>query len=127
MQGQLATGIAVFRGIPFAAPPVGALRWREPQPVKKWTTILQTDTAGPLCIQKPDMSLENGGGPDKRDKDCFYLNVFGPVTKPGKRLPVLCGSMAARSALAAAHCQFTTVVCLAFSHRRPTSQISAAQ
>ena len=89
VQGQLVNGIAVFRGIPFAAPPVGALRWREPQPVEKWTTMKRATIAGPSCIQKPGTSLENGGDPGKLDEDCLYLNVYGPVTKPGKLLPVM--------------------------------------
>lgn len=89
VQGQFLNGIAVFRGIPFAAPPVGALRWREPQPVEKWTTIQHATTAGPSCIQKSGTSLENGGDPGKLDEDCLYLNVYGPAAKPGRRLPVM--------------------------------------
>jgi len=89
VQGRFVNGIAVFRGIPFAAPPVGALRWREPQPVEKWTGLRLADAAGPSCIQKRGMSLENGGDPGKLDEDCLYLNVFGPRAEPGAGLPVM--------------------------------------
>ena len=89
VQGQLVKDIAVFRGIPFAAPPVGALRWREPQPVEKWTTLRKADTAGPSCIQQRGTSLENGGDPGKLDEDCLYLNVFRPPARSGALLPVM--------------------------------------
>ena len=89
MQGRFANGTAVFKGIAFAAPPDSALRWREPQPVEKWTAIPQADTAGPSRIQKPDVSLDNGGDPGKLDEDGLYLNVFGPVATPEKRRPLL--------------------------------------
>ena len=56
VQGLDVNGVDVFRGIPFTAPPVGALRWREPQSVEKWTATRQTTAAGPSCIQKPGMS-----------------------------------------------------------------------
>ena len=82
-------GIDVFRGIPFAAPPVGALRWREPQPAEKWTAVRQATAAGPSCIQQRGMSLENGGDPGKLDEDCLYLNVFSPHLERTARLPVM--------------------------------------
>ena len=89
VQGQLENGIAAFRGIPFAAPPVGALRWREPQPVQNWTAPRQADTAGPACLQPRGTSIENGGDPGKIDEDCLYLNVFAPPAKPTAALPVM--------------------------------------
>lgn len=89
VQGKLVNGIAVFKGIPFAAPPVGALRWREPQPVAPWTAIRQANTAGPACMQKRGVSLENGGDPGRLDEDCLYLNVFAPPARPETRLPVM--------------------------------------
>ena len=46
-------GIQVFRGIPFAAPPVGDLRWKPPQPVKNWTGVRRADKFGPHCMQRP--------------------------------------------------------------------------
>ena len=89
LQGQLVDGIAVFRGIAFAAPPVGALRWRAPQPVEKSNTVRVADTTGPSCMQKRGVSLENGGDPGVLNEDCLYLNVFSPPAKPGVRLPVM--------------------------------------
>ena len=89
VQGLAVNGIDVFRGIPFAAPPVGALRWREPQSVEKWTAVRQATAAGPSCIQQRGMSLENGGDPGKLDENCLYLNVFSPRLERTARLPVM--------------------------------------
>src|SRR5580658_7794838 len=58
--------IRMFKGIPFAAPPVGPLRWREPQPVKSWTGVRRCVDCGPNPIQ------ENWG---ECNEDCLYLNV----------------------------------------------------
>src|SRR5689334_14857230 len=58
------SGIRVFRGIPFAAPPVGDLRWKAPQPVKNWTGVRQAVDFGPNCMQRPiygDMEFRNKG------------------------------------------------------------------
>ena len=76
VQGLNVNGIDVFRGIPFAAPPVGALRWREPQPAEKRTVVRQATAAGPSCIQQCGMSLENGGDP---------AGSRIPVSPPGRR------------------------------------------
>ena len=89
VQGLAVNDIAVFRGIPFAAPPVGNLRWRKPQPAPQWSTVRQAQAAGPSCIQKRGMSLENGGDPGKLDEDCLYLNVFTPRAEQAARLPVM--------------------------------------
>ena len=61
LQGRQAEGLAVFQGIPFAAPPVGALRWREPQPVQAWNGVRKADTTAASCMQKPDMPVSAGG------------------------------------------------------------------
>ena len=89
VQGLDVNGIDVFRGIPFAAPPVGALRWREPQPTEKWTTVRQVTATGPSCMQTRGVSLENGGDPGRLDEDCLYLNVFSPRVERTARLPVM--------------------------------------
>ena len=93
IQGRLVDGIAVFQGIPYAAPPVGALRWREPHSVTPWKAVRMADAPGPSCIQTRGMSLENGGDPGKLDEDCLYLNVFRPGTGTGTKasasLPVM--------------------------------------
>ena len=89
VQGLDVNGIDVFRGIPFAAPPVGALRWREPQLPEKWTTVRQVTATGPSCMQTRGVSLENGGDPGRLDEDCLYLNVFSPRVERTARLPVM--------------------------------------
>src|ERR1700744_288963 len=69
-----ATGIRSFKGIPFAAPPVGDLRWKEPQPVKNWTGIRQAYHFSHMPMQKrvfADMVFRA----DTMSEDCLYLNV----------------------------------------------------
>jgi para-nitrobenzyl esterase len=53
LEGTIENGITIYRGIPFAAPPVGDLRWRPPQPAKNWEGILKADTFAPACPQQP--------------------------------------------------------------------------
>jgi para-nitrobenzyl esterase len=89
VQGLVANNLAIFRGLPFAAPPVGDLRWREPQPVQSWLGVRQASSAGPSCPQKRGLSLEGGGDPGPLDEDCLYLNVFAPQAQAGSRLPVM--------------------------------------
>ncbi len=89
VQGQAVNDIAVFRGVPFAASPVGDRRWREPQPVQPWSDVRQTISVAPSCPQKPGLSLANGGDPGQLDEDCLYLNVFTPRADSGARLPVM--------------------------------------
>lgn len=78
VQGALlsAPGGAVFKGIPFAAPPVGDLRWREPQPVKSWTGVRQATDYGNTCMQQN--SGWNKNSADKASEDCLFLNIWTP-------------------------------------------------
>ncbi len=83
-----ATGIRMFKGIPFAQPPVGDLRWKEPQPPKNWAGIRKADQFGPRCSQRPvfgDMNFRSKG----MGEDCLYLNVWTPARSANSRLPVL--------------------------------------
>ena len=89
VQGRVVDDVAVFRGIPFAAPPVGDLRWREPQPLPAWSEIRQSVSNAPSCPQKRGLSLEGGGDPGKLDEDCLYLNVFTPGADAGAKRPVM--------------------------------------
>lgn len=78
--------IRVYRGIPFAAPPVGDLRWKPPQPVKPWDGVRPCTSFGPWCPQpKPLMGRELG----ELSEDCLYLNVWTPARSPADRLPVM--------------------------------------
>ena len=82
------SGIRVFRGVPFAAPPVGELRWKAPQPVKNWEGVRQAVEFGPSCMQRPvfgDMEFRNTG----MSEDCLYLNVWTPAKSATEKLPVL--------------------------------------
>ena len=82
VQGTSEDGLTVYRGIPFAAPPVGDLRWRAPQPAAKWDGVRQADKFGPSPIQ----GSRNSPG---MSEDCLYLNVWTPAKSPVERLPVL--------------------------------------
>jgi para-nitrobenzyl esterase len=86
LEGTEESGMRVFRGIPFAAPPVGALRWREPQPAAPWSGIRKADQFGPACAQgRIEADGKLGAG---ISEDCLYLNVWSPA-KAGEKLPVL--------------------------------------
>ena len=89
VQGRVDNDIAVFQGIPFAAPPVGDGRWREPQPAQPWSDVRQTTMPGPSCLQKRGLSLEGGGDPGQLNEDCLYLNVFTPRVDASAQLPVM--------------------------------------
>ena len=85
---MLASGVAAYLGIPYAAPPVRALRWREPQPVQPWTEVLHANRFGPQCMQPQRNPLSNQySGAEVTSEDCLTLNVW---TRPGlKRAPVI--------------------------------------
>ena len=62
LQGTSVDGVASFKGIPFAAPPVGELRWKAPQPVPAWQGVRKADTYGPSCMQSAQMIALMGAG-----------------------------------------------------------------
>ncbi len=86
--GVLANGIVSFKGIPFAAPPVGPLRWKAPQPVRPWTGVKQAAAFGPSCVQDPNFA-RLFGAPPEINEDCLYLNVWTPAKTAGEALPVM--------------------------------------
>jgi para-nitrobenzyl esterase len=75
LEGTVEDGIRVYRGIPFAAPPVGELRWRAPRPATKWEGIRKADAFGRPCLQI-NQAIANLPAPDE---DCLYLNVWTPA------------------------------------------------
>ena len=86
------SGIRVFKGIPFAAPPVGDLRWRPPQPVAPWDGVREADEFGNVCIQPPGAGRLNIAVLDDSpplDEDCLYLNVWTGAESEAERLPVM--------------------------------------
>ncbi len=86
--GVTADGITSFKGIPFAAPPIGNLRWRAPQPVRPWNGVRRADHFGPSCMQPPPV-LKLLGAPPAMSEDCLYLNVWTPAESADAHLPVM--------------------------------------
>ena len=86
-------GVTAFKGIPFAAPPVGDLRWRAPQPAAAWEGVRPADRFGDVCIQPPgqgrvNVSVDLPDSPEASE-DCLYLNVWTPAGSAGEELPVM--------------------------------------
>lgn len=88
VQGVVANGIVSFKGIPFAAPPVGANRWRSPQPVVPWSGVRRADAFAPACVQDTAFAARLGA-PTAASEDCLYLNVWTPAKNSAERLPVM--------------------------------------
>jgi para-nitrobenzyl esterase len=91
----LSSGVRAFKGIPFGAPPVGPLRWKEPQPVEKWKGVRKADAFGNVCVQplQPkrvpvNVAVDLPDSP-KMSEDCLYLNVWTSANKPNAKLPVM--------------------------------------
>ena len=84
VQGQVVDAVGVFKGIPFAAPPVGDLRWQVPQPVISWQGIRSAREFAPACIQSwiPQ-------GQRQPSEDCLYLNVWTAAASRRERRPVI--------------------------------------
>jgi para-nitrobenzyl esterase len=87
IEGVHADGVTSFKGIPFAAPPVGNMRWRAPQPVRRWADIKQADHFAPACVQ-PVQSNVAGRRPTFSE-DCLYLNVWTPAKSARDQFPVM--------------------------------------
>jgi para-nitrobenzyl esterase len=88
---MLPSGVKAYFGVPFAAPPVRELRWREPQPVQPWQGVFNADRKGPECIQVlRRKNLNHYFGEEATSEDCLTLNVWAPAhARPGAKLPVI--------------------------------------
>ena len=80
-------GLSVYKGIPFAAPPVGELRWRPPAPVASWSGARKADAFAPACMQT-GVSMP-GEVPPKVSEDCLYLNIWTSAKQARQHLPVI--------------------------------------
>jgi para-nitrobenzyl esterase len=80
-------GLVVYKGVPFAAPPVGNLRWRPPAPVAPWTGTRHADSFAPACMQE-GVSMP-GEAPPAVSEDCLYLNIWAPKTNARSPLPII--------------------------------------
>ncbi len=87
VQGMVGDGFTLYRGIPFAAPPLGELRWRAPQPVKPWDGTLRADAFKRVCMQEG--STIPGFMPEPMSEDCLYLNVWTPAKSADEKLAVM--------------------------------------
>ena len=88
VEGTTQSHIHIYKGIPFAAPPIGSLRWKEPQPVASWKGTLAATKFGARCMQGPiysDMVFRDNGP----SEDCLYLNVWTPADSAEAHLPVM--------------------------------------
>ena len=101
LRGSLHGATAVFEGIPYAAPPVGSLRWREPRPPPRWSGIRDATTPGNACVQNAagldafiaPLAATYGASykvqPVSSSEDCLYLNVWSPNWPNKGMLPVM--------------------------------------
>lgn len=87
LKGRVEDGVDSFKGVPFAAPPVGPLRWHAPEPVKPWSGVRDALNFGPPCAQAP-LGWNDAIAAQSRE-DCLYLNVWTPEHHNGRALPVM--------------------------------------
>jgi len=80
-------GARVYRGVPYAEPPVGPLRWKPPRPPKSWEGVRACAEFGPACPQPKQIVFHHGAG--RTDEDCLSLNLWTPARRQGDRLPVM--------------------------------------
>jgi len=88
VQGAVDGSVVSFKGIPFAAPPLGDLRWRAPQPVKPWTGVRAATKYSSDCMQLPFPSDAAPLGSGVAE-DCLYMNVWKPASPSSAKLPVM--------------------------------------
>lgn len=86
--------VRIFKGVPYAAPPVGDLRWQPPQPPAKWTGVRRADHFGAACMQAPQVKgsfyqVEFYPVDEPTSEDCLYLNIYSAAKSASERRPVL--------------------------------------
>lgn len=88
---QWTPGVRLYRGIPYAAPPIGDFRWRAPQPVVPWAGVKAADHFGPACMQPPTATEGNAWreGLGTISEDCLFVNVWTPAQSADAHLPVI--------------------------------------
>jgi para-nitrobenzyl esterase len=89
VEGTSEDGVTVYRGIPFAAPPVGERRWQPPQPAAKWPGVRKAEQFAASCYQPSAANPILGASALTVSEDCLYLNVWTPAKSPSERLPVM--------------------------------------
>ncbi len=89
VEGSAVGDVVSFKGIPYAAPPVGNLRWRAPQPAPEWSGVHKALAYGTSCMQPVGKSIEDFGDPGPLSEDCLYLNLWTPKIGPSGKLPVM--------------------------------------
>ena len=89
VQGVVADNVAAFKGIPFAQPPVGDLRWRAPQPATPWQGTRMAEEYGRACMQPTTIQIDDAGELGPVSEDCLYLNVWTPNLDAAAKLPVM--------------------------------------
>ena len=87
VEGVAEDGLTVYRGVPYAATPVGELRWRAPRPAASWEGVRKAERFAPACMQT-GVSMP-GETPPAVSEDCLYLNIWTPARRPDARLPVI--------------------------------------
>jgi len=87
VRGARADGLAIYKGVPYAAAPVGALRWRPPHPAIPWSGVRKADAFAPACMQT-GVSMP-GETPPTISEDCLYLNIWSPAKSAADHLPVM--------------------------------------
>ena len=87
VEGAEEDGVRVFKGVPFAAPPVGSFRWRAPTPPEPWDGVRRANQFSPICMQPGSYPVD--APPEPMSEDCLYLNIWAPAGAHEQPLPVM--------------------------------------
>jgi para-nitrobenzyl esterase len=87
IEGTRDGALTVYKSIPFAAPPVGQLRWRAPEPPLRWSGVRTADKFGPICMQSG--TSVPGAAEEAVSEDCLTLNIWTPANSGSDKLPVM--------------------------------------